>query len=118
MSCLPAEDSARNSRRGSGPVVKNIKRYERNLITHTWQTSHLIYRSAKLKQFHGFAITHTAWSYFLDTVRAESIQNSGQSKSSFTKAHFSSQGPKRPSAVLLRCLAAWAGREQLLSSFP
>lgn len=64
----------------------------------------------KIKAVPGFAITHAAWSYLLDTVRAEGIRNSGQEKSSFTKACLSPQGPSQLRAMLLGCFAADTGK--------
>ena len=72
----------------------------------------------KIKAVAGFAITHAAGSYLLDTVRAEGIQNSGQEKSSLTKACLSTQGPSQLRAMLLGCFAADAGRGEITVFIP
>lgn len=69
-----------------------------------------------MKAVLGFAITHAAWSYLLDAVGAEGIQNSGQGESSFTKAPRVPRGPQMGTALLCHLLRQHEG-ERLLGSF-
>lgn len=90
---LTTEDSAKNSERCGPPSHKATKRYKKKEFNRAHEANVVVNLSpCKIKAVLGFAITHETWSYLLDTVRAEEIRNSGQGKSSFTKAYLSPQG--------------------------
>ena len=58
-----------------------------------------------MKAVLGFAITHAAWSYLLDAVGAEGIQNSGQGESSFTPG-----APRWGPGSCVTCCSSTKGR--------
>ena len=81
-----------------------MRRYKKFNRAHVADTAFNL-SLCKMKAVLGFAITHAAWSYLLDAVGAEGIQNSGQGESSFTPG-----APRWGPGSCVTCCSSTKGR--------